>query len=113
MRNKELLFSVTKKEFDIQTFRSGGRGGQRQDKVETGVRIIHKASGARGEARENRKQAINRKNAFNRLVGTKEFQKWLKVEIAKRTGEAQLLESRVKKIVEEQMKPENLKVEYL
>jgi len=29
---KEKLFSVTRKDFDIQTFRSGGKGGQHQNK---------------------------------------------------------------------------------
>ena len=41
---KKLLFSVTKKDFDIQTFRSGGKGGQHQNKRDTGVRCVHKAS---------------------------------------------------------------------
>lgn len=107
---KELLFSITKKDFEIQTFRSGGKGGQHQNKTESGVRIIHKASGAVGEARDNRSQYINKKAAFNRLVSTKLFKNWMKVEIAKRSGEL-TIEDRINKWVEEQMDPKYIKVE--
>jgi hypothetical protein len=31
-KNKKLLFSITKKDFTIQTFKSGGKGGQHQNK---------------------------------------------------------------------------------
>ena len=47
--SKRLLFSVTKNDFDIQTFRSGGKGGKNVNKVETGVRVIHRDSGATGQ----------------------------------------------------------------
>ncbi len=113
MKKQQLLFSITKKDFEIQTFRAGGKGGQHQNKTETGVRIIHKISGARGEARDSRSQEMNRKNAFKRLVATKEFQKWLKIEIARRTGELQIIEHQVEKWVNDQMQPENIKIEYL
>jgi len=43
---KEKLFSITKKDLEIQTFCSGGLGGQHQNKTASGVRIIHRASGA-------------------------------------------------------------------
>ena len=65
---RELLFSITKDDFTIQTFRSGGKGGQNQNKRETGVRIIHNDSGARGESRNHRTQLANKKEAFRRLV---------------------------------------------
>jgi protein subunit release factor B len=113
MKNKQLLFSIIKKDFEIQTFRAGGKGGQHQNKVETGVRIIHKASGACGEARDSRSQSMNRKSAFNRLVVTQKFQAWLKIEIARKSGEFQLMEQDIEKRVDEQMQPKNLKIEYL
>ena len=46
---RELLFSVTRDDFTIQTFRAGGKGGQKQNKTDSGVRCIHNASGAVGE----------------------------------------------------------------
>ena len=56
---KELLFTIRKKDFEIQTFRSGGKGGQHQNKTDSGVRIIHKASGAVGESRNDKSQHRN------------------------------------------------------
>ncbi|MCK9369469.1 peptide chain release factor-like protein [Candidatus Dojkabacteria bacterium] len=110
---RELLFSITKKDFELQTFCSGGHGGQHQNKTESGIRIIHHASGARGESREYKSQAQNRKAAFKRLVNTKTFQKWLKLEVAKRSGELAIVEARIKKWVDSQMADEFIKIEYL
>ncbi len=107
--NKELLFSVTKKDFEMQTFRSGGAGGQNQNKVNSGVRLIHKASGARGEARDSRHQGQNKRAAFTRLVRTKTFQTWMRIEIARRTGALAEAEA----AVERAMQPHNLLVETL
>lgn len=76
--SKELLFSITKKDFDVQTFRCSGPGGQNVNKVETGVRIVHRESGAVGESREERKQGQNKKIAFARLVKSPVFQAWHK-----------------------------------
>lgn len=74
---KELILSVTKKDLIIETFRSGGSGGQHQNKTDSGVRIIHKESGAIGESRDDRSQGINKKIAFNRLVNSSRFKIWL------------------------------------
>jgi protein subunit release factor A len=75
---KTLVFTVTIKDCEQQFFRAGGKGGQNQNKRETGVRIIHHASGARGEARDERSQEQNRKLAFKRMAESKEFQYWAK-----------------------------------
>lgn len=104
---KELLFSVTKNDFDVQVFRAGGKGGQKQNKTSSGVRIIHRQSNARGESREERSQLQNKKLAFKRCVDSKEFQAWLK----KRTAIAVDGIDKVKKKVEDSMQIRNLKVE--
>lgn len=62
------MFSVTVKDCEVQTFRSGGKGGQNQNKRDTGVRIIHHPSGARGEARDERSQLQNKRLAFKRMA---------------------------------------------
>ena len=59
--SKKLLFSLTKKDFVIETFRSGGPGGQNQNKRNTGVRIRHPESGAVAESRVHRTQEQNKK----------------------------------------------------
>jgi protein subunit release factor A len=108
---KQLLFSLTKEDFEIQTFCTGGKGGQKQNKKEMGVRIIHPASGARGECREERYQYANRKRAFERLVETKEFKKWHKAEVARRLGKDAELRRAVNEAVDRAMIEQNLKIE--
>lgn len=76
-KNRKHVFSVTGKDLRIDTFRSGGKGGQNQNKVNSGVRITHDASGAVGESREHRDQLQNKKAAFVRMTETKEFQSWI------------------------------------
>ncbi len=105
-KSRQLLFSVSIKDCEVQHFRAGGRGGQNQNKVNSGTRIIHHASGARGEARDSRDQHQNKKAAFLRMTKTKEFQSWLRVATAKALGEPSAEE-----VVEKQMQPGNLRVE--
>jgi protein subunit release factor B len=71
---KEKILSVTLADCRVDTFRAGGKGGQNQNKRETGVRIVHKASGAVGEARDQRSQAQNKKAAFLRMAHSDKFQ---------------------------------------
>ena len=88
------LFTTTIKDCEIQTFRSGGKGGQNQNKVESGVRIIHHPSGARGESREHRDQLHNKRAAFKRMGETKEFKSWARNVALKMKGQ-KTLEDRV------------------
>jgi len=108
MATKELLFSVTIKDCEVQTFRSGGKGGQNVNKVESGVRIIHKASGARGQSTDTRDQYRNKRLAFQRMATSKEFKNWHRVETARRLGHPT-----IEQILDKEMQPENLKIEYL
>lgn len=109
---KELLYSITKKDFVVQTFRAGGAGGQNQNKVESGVRIIHSESGAVGEARDSRDQLHNKRNAFKRMVASKKFQDWLRVENARHLGRKILTEKEIARQVDELMQDKYLKIEF-
>lgn len=104
MRQK--VFSVTISDCEIQTFRAGGKGGQNQNKTESGVRIIHPPSGARGESREERSQLQNKRNAFRRMGQSETFKKWAKAQVARLWGE-EPIEDRVERL----MRPENLLIE--
>jgi len=52
---------------DVQPTRRGGPGGQRRNKVETAVRIVHRPTGIAAEASQRRSQAQNRSAAIFRL----------------------------------------------
>lgn len=106
--DRQLLFSVTLKDCVVQTFHAGGNGGQNQNTRDTGVRIIHKASGARGEARDERSQLQNKKLAFRRMAESKLFRAW----VAKQSHEQKQIEARAAKWAQEQVDdPGTLKVE--
>lgn len=68
------ILSVTIHDCEVQHFRSGGKGGQNQNKRDTGTRVIHRPSGARGESREERSQLQNKRKAFVRMAQSREFQ---------------------------------------
>jgi protein subunit release factor A len=52
---------------DIEYFIASGPGGQHRNKVETGVRLVHRPSGIVVTATERRSQRANREVAFERL----------------------------------------------
>jgi protein subunit release factor B len=100
---RKLLFSVTPKDCELQTFRAGGKGGQKQNKTDSGVRWIHHPSGARGESREERSQLQNKKIAWRRMCATPEFKLWVK----KQCGADDIVNAQV----ERAMWPVNIKTE--
>ena len=105
--SKQLLFSITQKDFTIQFFRAGGPGGQKQNKTSSACRITHRASGAVGESRQERSQAQNKKLAFQSLVKSKKFQSWLRFETAVRLQGYRDIEDKINK----SMRDDNLLIE--
>ena len=55
------------RECRVETFRSGGPGGQHQNTTESGVRLVHLPTGLRASARDERSQHRNRALALQRL----------------------------------------------
>jgi protein subunit release factor A len=109
---KQLLFSLTRKDFEIQTFCTGGNGGQHRNAKQNGVRIIHKASGARAEHRDGRDQGKNKIEAFKKLVETPAFKKWHKAEVAKYLHRnIDYIAEEVSRKVDRMMREENLRIE--
>lgn len=56
------------KEVELTFYKSSGPGGQRKNKRETAVKILHVPTGITARASESRYQAENRERAFERLV---------------------------------------------
>lgn len=108
MAERQLLFSVTLADCDVDTFRAGGPGGQNQNKRNTGVRVTHRASGAVGTARDERSQLQNKKLAFRRMAQSALFEAW----VARQSHEYKQIEARAAKWAQEQVENvELLKVE--
>lgn len=101
---REKILSISKNDFDIQAIRAGGKGGQKQNKTSSAIRMTHRDSGVSVVARDARSQKENMRQAFSRLVKTDKFQAWLKIEICRQNG----LLAKIEDNVESQMSEHNI-----
>lgn len=93
--SKQPLFSITAQDCDWSYTRGTGAGGQKRNKTSSAVHCHHRASGARGYSESSRSQLDNRRDAFEKMTATKEFQQWVRLEYMRRTGEMLEIERRV------------------
>jgi peptide chain release factor 1 len=103
---KELLFSITKKDFKIEYFSGTGAGGQHRNKHQNCVRIHHPESGVVVTGQSNRERISNLREAFKNMVNDPKFKVWHNRKI-----QEILSGKNIETIVEKQMSPENIKVE--
>ena len=104
---KELLFSVTKKDFIIDYFSGKGAGGQHRNKHQNCVRLRHSESGASATGQSHKSRAANIREALKTLTDSYQFKMWIN-----RKAYEVIDGKRLEDKVEESMKSENLKVEY-
>ena len=104
--NRELLFSITKKDFDLHWFSGTGAGGQSRNKNQMCLRLSHSASGASATGQSSKSRAANQREAFNALIEHPKFKTWINRKIFE-SLENETIEEKVKK----QLHPKNLKIE--
>jgi len=68
MKEKELWFSVRKKDLRVDWFSGTGAGGQHKNKHQNCCRITHKKTGIVGLCQENKERIANQRTAFKRLT---------------------------------------------
>jgi peptide chain release factor 1 len=81
---KKINFKIDPSEFDMEYSRSGGKGGQNVNKVETAVRIIHKPTGLDVRSTNERSQLANREKAM--MILTAKLQQLEEEKEAKKYG---------------------------
>lgn len=94
---KELLFSVTKKDFEIDWFSGTGCGGQYRNKHQNCCRIRHKDSGAIATGQSQRDRISNLREAMENLIRIPAFQSWVRQKTCEITGEQAEIEDKVER----------------
>lgn len=108
MNNRELLFSVTRKDMNITYFSGSGAGGQNRNRHRNCVRINHRDSGVMVTGQSHKEKRSNIKQALNNLVNHPKFKIWHMRKVTEITDKETFEET-----VDKMMSEQNLKIEIL
>ena len=106
MNKKNLLFSISKKDFKIEYFSGTGAGGQYRNRHKNCVRLTHLDSKTTVTGQSNRERLSNVKEAFKNLIKHPKFKLWHSQKVQECLSGVTLAEK-----VHEMLKPYNLKIE--
>lgn len=101
-------FTLTKKDFEITWFSGSGAGGQHRNKHNNCIRIKHPPTGVIVTGQSHKERLSNQKEAMKSLVNNPKFKSWCDLKLR----EIEMGKT-VEQMIDEDMRPENLKVEYL
>lgn len=110
--SKELLFSITKGDFDITYFSGTGKGGQHRNKHQNCVRLKHKETGVIGTGQSFKSRIQNQKEAFNNVINDPKFKVWFNDKIYQYSRQDDEDKKYIQRKVDNAMKEKNLKIEY-
>ncbi len=106
MTMKELLFSITKKDFKINWFSGTGAGGQGRNKLMNSCRLTHTPSNTMATGQSNKSRVANQKEALHGVLEHPVFKMWFNQQILEHLS-GETVEEKVNRTLE----PAHIKVE--
>lgn len=104
---KELLFKISKKDFELTWFSGSGCGGQNRNKNQNCCRLKHLETGIIAVGQSNKSRNQNKKEALENLVKNEKWKLWHK----KKCSELLIDKNKLEEDYQNMCKPENFKYE--